>query len=76
MKNYYVQLPIAGVVGISVEASNEQDAINQALSTEWSMKELAECSGSFDLEELDLYEHALQGNVCYLPMWEATAEEE
>ena len=76
MKEYYVQLPIAGVVSVTVEADTEEEAIQAALSTGWTLEELDKGKGKMQLEELDLYEHALQGNVCYLPIWEASAEEE
>ena len=74
MKDYYVQLPLAGILAFSIQAESEEDAIEKALSTDWNVSVIAD--GSIELEELDTYEKTVKGNVNYTPLWYATAEEE
>jgi hypothetical protein len=67
VKNYYVILPIAGHITVTVEAENEKDAIQKALETDVSVN---------DIDEWQTMEKFHSGNVCHCPSpWEATAEE-
>lgn len=63
-KTWEVTLPIAGTAYITVEADSEEQAIEKALGE-------AELAHLHDWEAL---EKIVQGNVCYAPTWEASAE--
>lgn len=56
MATYEVILPIAGYVLVEVEANSEQEAIDNAFSSEITTNEI---------EEWDTYHHIVQGNVCH-----------
>lgn len=58
MKKYVVKAPIAGYIYKEVEANSEEEAIDLALSDGWCYDEL---------EELEMYNKVVEGNVCYLP---------
>lgn len=64
MANYTVQLPIAGVVTVEVEADSDQEAIQAALSSGWTTDDIDEC---------DAYEYLVKGNIVYAPIWQARA---
>lgn len=73
-KDYWVRLPVAGIIGVQVEARSEKDAINLALSMDWSV-DLESPDHDMEMEELDVYEKTVNGNVNYTPLWAAEAEE-
>jgi hypothetical protein len=52
MKKYNVQIPISGYVSVTVDAKNEQDAIDRA----WESAELD------DIAEWDLHHKIVEGN--------------
>jgi hypothetical protein len=64
MKKYYVEVPVAGYMGIEVEAESEEEAIENALSLDWNDE---------DIMELDKYEKLMEGNVCHVWHSRATA---
>lgn len=66
MPRYYVRLPAAGFVECEVEAANEEEAIEKALTE----GEFAE-----GIQEWEVMENINRGNVCYAPFWDAEAEE-
>lgn len=66
MKKYMVTIPVAGHLNFEVKANSEEEAIEKALSTEWSLE---------DIIELDAYEKLIEGNVCHVYEYEASAEE-
>lgn len=72
-KKYYVRLPIAGVLGVNVEAQNEEEAVEKALEVPWSV-DITTHHGA-ELEELEAYRETGKGNVSYLTLDEAEAEE-
>jgi len=59
MKEYEVRLPVAGFVIVSVEANDETEALDKAMSSDISTD---------DMEEWNVYEHIVQGNVFYGPL--------
>lgn len=66
MKKYNVTIPIAGSYTVEVEAEDEEGAIDEAL----------ERQGDADLDiEWEAMHEICRGNVCYAPVWEASAEE-
>lgn len=68
MKDFYVQLPMAGIISFDVEAETEEEAIEKAL-----------CSDKLKIEnidEWDVFEHICEGNVCYAPLLDVIAYEE
>lgn len=68
-KQWSVTLPITGYVVVEVETDDdgdEEDAIETALSSEVSIK---------DVQEWETLRRVNQGNVCYcMSPWEAEAE--
>lgn len=74
MKNYYVRVPLAGVIGFSVEAESEKEAIEKAMSTDIAVDLTGE--NGAEIEEWDLYNKIVEGNVVYAPLWRVEAEEE
>lgn len=66
-RTFTVTLPIAGHAYVTVEADNEDAAIEAAL----------EKVTIDDIDEWEALPRFHEGNVCYCPSpWEATAEEE
>ena len=66
-KEYYVQLPIAGIVGFTIIAESEEDAIEKAI--------MSDQVNTNNFEEWDAFEHICEGNVCHAPLFDAIAEE-
>ena len=71
MKNFSVTLPIAGTITVEVEANSEEEAIREALMSDWPK----DSDGCPIFDELEAYEHLTQGNVLYAPVNEPYAEE-
>ncbi len=67
MKEYDVALPIAGVIYVTVEAEDEEDAINKALQKEDLKLE--------DVETWDVYRMLVEGNCMHASPNEAEATE-
>lgn len=65
MPRYYVTLPIAGYLGVEVEANNEEQAIETAIMSDISVD---------DIMEWDTYRQLVNGNVCYVSPNRAYAE--
>ena len=67
MKSYTVTIPMAGHVIISVEAEDENSAIEKAF----------ESATIGDIESWDLLKQFSRGNVCYCPHpWEVEVVDE
>jgi hypothetical protein len=66
MAKFDVYLPIAGYVHKEIEANSEKEAIDLALEEGYTEEEIVEC---------DSYEKLVEGNVCYVNIYEAWAEE-
>jgi len=71
MTQYYVQIPIAGIIAASVQADNEEQATEKVQSLEWivDFKSSSTDEGEIlELEELDQYEEIVTGNVFHGPL--------
>ena len=55
MKNYYLEIPITGIIAIEIEAETEQEAIKKAFD-EITID---------DILEWEAHENITQGNVFY-----------
>lgn len=72
MPKYYVRIPVAGTRAFEdVQADSPEEAIQQCLG-----KGLQGIDRLRDLDELDVYEKIVEGNVCNLDVYEADAEEQ
>lgn len=74
-KTFFVRLPLNAVVSIQVEATSEKQAIEQALDNFDGLLDLTSEQG-YDLEEWQVEDKLLQGNVWYGLLYQAEAEEE
>jgi len=74
MKTYYVKVPLAGIISFSIEAESEKEAINKALKSDITVDINGE--NHPEIEEWDLYEKIVEGNVVYAPLWRPEAFEE
>ena len=61
---FEVQVPIAGIALIEVNADCEKRAIEMALEKGFQQE---------DIQELDAYRILVRGNVFYGPCWKASA---
>jgi len=66
MKRFAVEIPIAGYVRIEVEAENEEDAIEKAFDIGYKNE---------DIQEMEMFEKLVEGNVCHTYHTRASAEE-
>ncbi len=57
MKKYGVSVPIAGYIYKEVEANSEEEAIDIVFNEGWEDE---------DVQEIDMYESIVEGNVCHL----------
>ena len=65
MKEYYLKIPMAGSVEISVEAESEKEAIEKAMN-EATIKNVG---------EWEMFTKIVEGNVLYAPQWEIEIED-
>lgn len=68
-----VILPIAGMVVVRVEADSDEEAIEKAINSGWSID--FNSDDGVELLEIDAFEKIVQGNICYAPQWEAEVED-
>lgn len=77
MKTYNVTVPIAGHVHVQVDAEDEESAEQEAY--EAASEFLGGCTfpdtAHASLEEVNAYEHIIQGNVCYVDHTQIEVEE-
>jgi len=73
-KEYWVTIPIAGVIAVNVKADSEDEAKEKAMHEEWNVN-LTSANGNAELQELDQYEALVTGNVMHVPQWEIDVEE-
>lgn len=57
MKKFGVSVPIAGYVYIEVEAENKKEAVEKAFDQGYTQD---------DIQEIDMYERIIEGNVCHV----------
>lgn len=66
MKKYGVTIPVAGYVYKEIEAESENDALEMAFDEGFEDDEV---------NELEMYEKLMEGNICYIYNTRAYAEE-
>lgn len=66
MKKYGVYVPIAGYIYKEVEAESEEEAVDLVFEEGYEEN---------DIQEMEMHEQLVQGNVCYANMTRAYAEE-
>lgn len=66
MKKYGVSVPISGYVYIEVEAENEEEALD---------KVFAQGFEDDDIQELEMYEKLIEGNICHTHHTDTDIEE-
>ena len=66
MKNFAVSVPIAGFIYIEVEAENEEEAKQKAFESD---------AGVRDIEEWDMHEKIVEGNIFHGSLNEIEIEE-
>ncbi len=71
-KEYWVRIPLAGSIAINVHADSEEEAKEAAFEADW---DLQVTGGNVELDELDLYESSVTGNVLHAPLNEVEVEE-
>lgn len=84
MKSFHVDLPMAGIIGVDVEAETEKEAIEKAMKIPWrltiytlSIYTDKDYKGPYpEIVEVDVFKRLCEGNVCRAPLHEASAEEE
>jgi len=77
MSKFYVTMPFAGYVTITVEAENKAEAIEAAYGVECEVNprdDQPEGISDVYVEEWSFLEHITQGNVCYAPCNSASAQ--
>jgi hypothetical protein len=73
-KEYWVTIPIAGVIAVNITADSEDEAKEKAMTEEWHI-DLISKNGNIELEEIDQYEELITGNVMHVPQWTIDVEE-
>lgn len=69
---YIVMVPISGRIDIEVEAENKREAKEKAFDVDFDI----DLKGNgVELEELEMHERIIQGNVCHATHWEIEVEE-
>lgn len=66
----------AGTVELTVvvEADSEKEAILKGMSVDWSM-EIKSSDETIEIDEIDTFKTICEGNVLYVPLNRAKAEE-
>lgn len=67
MKRYMVEIPIAGIVSVEVDADSEESAIDRALQIPFSV-EIDSRGAGLELDEIDVYREICTGNVLHVPL--------
>lgn len=62
---YYVTLPLVGTVSVAVRAGSEEEAIEKALAADLTRD---------NIEEWNVVESVVRGNVCYAPCSDACVD--
>jgi hypothetical protein len=75
MPQYLVTIPIAGSISKIIEAANDRQAIRKGMAEEGIIGHL-EVKNGWELDDLNRYQYLSQGNVNYVDVDEATAEEQ
>jgi len=73
-KEFFVEIPLNAMVVVSVEAENKEEAIKQAIEN-FDMRIKTESEKGYEIEQWDVYDQMLAGNVWYGITYKAHAEE-
>ena len=68
MSKYGVLVPLVGSVYVEVDADSEEEAIENAIQADFTIKFESE---DVQLEEFELVDKVVEGNICYAPLHEA-----
>ena len=71
---FLVRLPIAGAISRYIKASDEKEAIEKALADEDKFGPI-KMVGGWELDELEVYRHLVEGNVSHVYTTDASAED-
>ena len=66
MKKYAVYVPVAGYIYKEVEAESKEEALDKVFDEGYEED---------DIQEMDMYDSVVEGNVCHLDTSHAYAEE-
>jgi len=72
---YIVRLPINMSINVSVESNSEKEAIEKAIK-ECDLSLEGKSEKGYEIEEWDVYDKLIEGNVFYGSIYEAYAEED
>lgn len=75
MPKFYVTVPFAGSLSLTVEAADDEAAIAAAIDKAGESFRV-KAADEIDINEIELLENLLEGNVCYAPCFYARAEEQ
>lgn len=64
MTKYSVDIPIAGYIYAEIEANSKEEAKEKAFELDWNIDFKSKDGAS--LEELDVYDKIIEGNICHL----------
>lgn len=80
MKTFYVMIPMAGHVCLSVKAESKDKAKEKAFDVAGKALEgmlTSDSESGADFQNIELLDEVNRGNVCYFPSpWEVTVEED
>jgi len=71
MKEYTVQVPIAGHIFVYVKANSKEDAINQAINDTAFSVEIKDENDQYLDYEIDIYSRIVSGNIFHATTNEA-----
>lgn len=74
MEKFNVRLPFNGIISIQVNAENEEDAIEKAISDDDITLNLKSDKG-YQIDEWGVFDTLLKGNVWYGFSYEADAQQ-
>jgi hypothetical protein len=72
-KLFEVTIPIAGYITCKLDADNKEEAIEKALEKNWLKR--IELEDDFECQDINTYEKIIEGNICYIDIYEVEAEE-
>lgn len=73
-REYNVDIPVAGIINVAVEADNEEEAIEKAMSVPYTV-DFSSDEWDIELLEMDSYKYICQGNTFYAPLNEPESYE-
>ncbi|MBP6512323.1 MAG: hypothetical protein KA347_06620 [Bacteroidia bacterium] len=73
-KEYWVEIPLNAKITVLVEAENKEEALKEAIE-KCDLQLNPKSEIGYEIEEWDIYETMLEGNVWYGIIYEANAQE-